>query len=126
MRRTHLLILTFSHFHILTFSHFLILMFSHFLILECDFFFGGVAGAVGGGEGDFGACEGGVVCGGVVFPFAFDEGCAAFFEGGVVGGGDFDFDTDDFEGIGYFDDDFLVGGVAGVGGVVYVGDLGWA
>lgn len=117
---------SFANFHILTFSHFHILTFSHFLILECDFFGGVVAGAVGGGEGDFGACEGGVVCGGVVFPFAFDQGCAAFFEGGVVGGGDFDFDTDDFEGIGYFDDDFLVGGVAGVGGVVYVGDLGWA
>ena len=117
---------SFANSHIFTFSHFHILTFSHFLILECDFFGGGIAGAVGGGEGDFATGKGGVVCGGGVLPLAFDEGGAAFFEGAVVGGGDFDFDTDDFEGIGYFDDDFLVGGVAGVGGVVYVGDLGWA
>ena len=103
-----------------------IFTFSHFLILEGYFFGGGVAGAVGGGEGDFGAGKGGVVCGGGVLPLAFDQGGAAFFEGAVVGGGDFDFDTNDFESIGYFDDDFLVGGVACVGAVVYVGDLGRA
>ena len=109
-----------------SFANFHILTFSHFLILECDFFGGVVAGAVGGGEGDFGACEGGVgSCGGVL-PFAINQRGVTFFEGAVVGGGDFDFDTDDFKGIGYFDDDFLVGGVAGVGTVVYVGDLGWA
>ena len=118
MHRTHLLIFTFSHFHILTLAN--------FLILESDFFGGGVAGAVGGGEGDFAAGKGGVGGGSGVLPLAFDQGGGTFFEGAIVGSGDFDLHCGYLEGIGCFDDDFFAAGVAGVGAVVYIGDLGWA
>ena len=107
-------------------THLLIFTFSHFLILECDFFFGGVAGAVGGGDDDFVAGDGGVGgCGGVC-PFTFDESCVALFDWRLVGVFDLDFDGDDFEGVGDLDDDFLVCSGSGVCGVVYLGDDRWA
>lgn len=107
-------------------KHWLIDTLANFLILEGYFFGGGVAGAVGGGEGDFAACKGGVggCCG--VLPFAIDQSGVAFFEGAAVGGGDFDLHCGYLEGIGCFDDDFFAAGVAGVGAVVYISDLGWA
>ena len=105
-------------------KHWLIDTLANFLILEGYFFGSGVAGAVGGGEGDFAAGKGGVGSGGGVLPFAIDHRGIAFFEGAAVGGGDFDLQSGYFEGIGGLDEDFLATGIAGVGAVIYVGDLG--
>ena len=103
-------------------KHWLIDTLANFLILEGYFFFGGVAGAVGGGEGDFGAGKGGVGSGGGVLPFAIDQSGVAFFERAAVGGGDFDLHCGYFEGVAGFDDDFLATGIACVVAGVYFGD----